>query len=83
MPLEKTKKKKKKLALSTYDPWLLAGDFNAYTSLEEKKGGDHPNFSLYNSFNRCICECGLIDLRFSGPQYTYRRGGVQSILTGH
>lgn len=53
-------KKLKTLARRTQKPWLLAGDFNAYTSLKEKKGGGRPNSKSCNSFNRDIRECGLI-----------------------
>ena len=42
-------------------PWRLVGDFNAFLTRDEKKGGS-------------IRECSMFDLGFYGPKFTWHRG---------
>lgn len=66
-------------ALKTSDqklgiPHLIAGDFNSVTSAEEVS---HPiNFANHRctDFNNWIFQEGLIDLGYSGPNFTWMRG---------
>ena len=52
-------------------PWVMVGDFNDILSSEEKWGGNRPSASRMAEFHACINSCSLIDLGFSGPQYTW------------
>lgn len=52
---------------SMRDPWLANGDFNAYASPMEKKGGAAPNVRSMSEFVGCIQACNLIDLGFKDP----------------
>lgn len=62
------------LASSITEPWSIAGDFNAVLASHERRsstgtvrGGDKP-------FQHFVNANGLIDMGFSGPRYTWRRG---------
>lgn len=46
------------------DPWFLLGDFNDIVSPSEKFGGNKPG-------HKRIENCGLLDLGFFGPWYTW------------
>ena len=46
-------------------PWLVVGDYNAYTSVNEKKGSNFHDYNSMDAFNLCLNQCGLIDLGFS------------------
>ena len=52
-------------------PWVLMGDFNDMTSNDEKLGGLLVNRSRISAFRNCIDNCGLIDLGFHGPCFTW------------
>ncbi|KAK4490473.1 hypothetical protein RD792_001150, partial [Penstemon davidsonii] len=52
-------------------PWLLTGDFNEVLSVQEKRGGNLPVLSRCNRFKDMIDACGLIDLGFRGPKFTW------------
>lgn len=49
-------------------PWLLAGDFNTYKSLD---GGSSNVMRKCAKFARWIDDCGLIALGFTGPKFTW------------
>lgn len=55
----------------------MCGDFNAYSSALEKKGGGLPDLLSIASFNGCIQEANLIDLGFFGYPYTWEARGVK------
>ena len=59
------------LALNIALPWVLMGDFNDMTSDDEKLGGLPVNRSRIAAFRNCIDICGLIDLGFHGPRFTW------------
>ncbi|XP_061366248.1 uncharacterized protein LOC133309482 [Gastrolobium bilobum] len=61
-------------------PWALMGDFNAYLRPSEKKGGGEPNWKATQEFQDCLDTCGLADLAFKGPSFTWRRGNLQERL---
>lgn len=52
-------------------PWLVIGDFNQVTCVSEKKGGRPVLQSRINSFLHMVRTCGLVDLGFTGPKYTW------------
>jgi len=55
-------------------PWLLAGDFNETTCLEERNHGGPEMIRRCTCFKHWIENNRLIDLGFSGPKYTWSRG---------
>lgn len=52
-------------------PWLV-GDFYEVLSLGDKVGGNHPSQSRLSSFHDMLNVCGLVDLEFKGPKFTWR-----------
>ncbi|GLT25058.1 hypothetical protein SLA2020_002120 [Shorea laevis] len=52
--------------------WLVAGDFNAVRSVEERKGRTEDN-SAMGDFNAFVETTGLVDLRLVNRQYTWYR----------
>lgn len=52
-------------------PWCTMGDFNVITSIDEKKGGIPYNMNKSFEFISVIEASGLIDLGYSGSQYTW------------
>jgi hypothetical protein len=48
-------------------PWLCLGDFNEILNLTEKKG-------VMEDFQRTLEDCGLSDLGFRGPKFTWHNG---------
>ncbi|XP_030958322.1 uncharacterized protein LOC115980181 [Quercus lobata] len=52
-------------------PWIIAGDFNKILLGEDKLGGRPINISKAVNFQECLNICGMIDLGFSGPRYTW------------
>ncbi|CAL1367787.1 unnamed protein product [Linum trigynum] len=61
----------RRIEKSVDGPWLLSGDFNAMSSPEDKHGGAPFNFARARPFTDCIDDCGLVDLGFSGPKFTW------------
>jgi len=55
-------------------PWLLAGDFNETTSLDERNHGGPDMRRRCARFKHWIENNGLIDLGFWGPKFTWARG---------
>ncbi|KAG5529490.1 hypothetical protein RHGRI_030022 [Rhododendron griersonianum] len=53
-------------------PWLCIGDFNEILSSEDKMGGNIPNPARFTSFHGMLSACGLVDLGFKGPKFTWR-----------
>ena len=52
-------------------PWVLIGDFNDMISEDKKLGVLPVNRSRISAFRNCIDKCGLIDLGFHGPRFTW------------
>ena len=59
------------LAPSVNLPWVLFGDFNDMLVEDEKMGGLPLNGSRLTAFRDCINQCGLMDLGFHGPRFTW------------
>ena len=62
-------------ALNTYStiPWLCASDFNEFTRQDEKIGGAPRNHNQMQLFRTTIDECGLMDLGFISPKFTWSK----------
>ncbi|KAG5553330.1 hypothetical protein RHGRI_011260 [Rhododendron griersonianum] len=60
------------IARSERLPWLCMGDFNQVLRVEDKLGGMVPSQNSLSSFHEMISECGLVDLEFKGPKFTWR-----------
>ncbi|KAL5842737.1 hypothetical protein ACOSQ3_013340 [Xanthoceras sorbifolium] len=63
-------------------PWLVAGDFNEILEESEKQGGVIRALILMSNFRGALDSCGLEDLGFSEPRFTWsnRRDGDNLIL---
>ena len=62
------------LMSNTSGNWLLAGDFNAVLTSQERRGGRSSQCKGNKSFISFVESHSLVDLGFSGPQFTWRRG---------
>ncbi|KAI9109146.1 hypothetical protein K1719_019769 [Acacia pycnantha] len=62
----------KLLAGSILKPWVVMGDFNDILSQDEHTGGTSCNRKRMQWFNDRIVECGLSDMGFKGPKFTWR-----------
>ena len=59
-------------------PWLVAGDFNTARFTTEKVGGKTLKLGQLSSFNDCLSQCNLSDLRSMGGTWSWnnkRTGG--------
>lgn len=72
----------KDIASSESLPWLAIGDFNEVLSLDDKVGGNCPSPRRLASFHDMLNCCGLVDLDFKGPKFTWRnnRDGAACIM---
>jgi hypothetical protein len=52
-------------------PWICLGDFNEILNESEKWGGRSRPRGLMESFQGTLEACGLSDLGFKGPKYTW------------
>ncbi|XP_052107411.1 uncharacterized protein LOC127740479 [Arachis duranensis] len=67
------------IAATNQGPWCLGGDFNSIISLEET-GGNRNLSQDSNRFQECMLNCGLNDLGFSGPPFTWQRNQIKPRL---
>ncbi|KAA3465047.1 tyrosine decarboxylase 1-like [Gossypium australe] len=60
-------------------PWILMGDFNAILDPEDKRSPRTigKRCKLFGNF---VDSCGLQDLGFNGPKFTWQRGGTSARL---
>ncbi|KAL4311787.1 hypothetical protein GQ457_01G016100 [Hibiscus cannabinus] len=61
-------------------PWVLGGDFNAICNSMELQGGSQQRDGVSSMFNDFIFDTGLIDMGFSGPQFTWKRDSLSQRL---
>lgn len=54
---------------SDFDDWVLGGDFNLIRS-PENRNKPRGDISKMNMFNELIVDLDLVDLPFSGRNYT-------------
>ncbi|XP_026459416.1 uncharacterized protein LOC113360082 [Papaver somniferum] len=50
------------------------GDFNTFISIDEKRGGRHPNSNAINEFQECVDFCGLLQAPKSGLEFSWCNG---------
>lgn len=60
-------------ALKDSIPWIIVGDFNAITCLQERKGGSGRLRAHDLRFSNWIHKNGLVDVGFSGSPFTWAR----------
>lgn len=67
---------------SEHLPWLCMGDFNEVLRTNDKFEGNIPSQRRLSSFHRMLNSCGLVDLGFQGPRFTWRnnRAGEDHIM---
>ncbi|KAK8661409.1 hypothetical protein V6N13_091014 [Hibiscus sabdariffa] len=64
------------IAPSITSPWVLFGDFNATLCHADRMGGSLSSKpSTY--FQNIVCDLGLRDMGFHGPDFTWQRGVTQ------
>ncbi|KAJ4824389.1 hypothetical protein Tsubulata_026333 [Turnera subulata] len=68
------------LASSISEPWLLAGDFNTILDTSESSKPRRTPSSSSRDFHDCLLNSGLLDLGFSGPTFTWKRGNLKKRL---
>ncbi|KAL5551962.1 hypothetical protein UlMin_002138 [Ulmus minor] len=64
----------KRLRDASSMPWLCGGDLNEILFGHEKQGGATRAQYLMNAFREAANYCGLADLGFRGPKFTWNRG---------
>jgi endonuclease/exonuclease/phosphatase family metal-dependent hydrolase len=52
-------------------PWVCCGDFNEVLSQDEHCGPRDRSDSQIDAFRDCMMDCGLADLGFTGPKFTW------------
>lgn len=58
------------------EPWVCLGEFNEILSIDEKRGGRQRPERQIQQFKDALDDCGLMDLGFKGPKFTwFRRNG--------
>jgi len=64
--------------LSTYSglPWIVAGNFNTVRWNHEMHGGAGPRARGLIEFNDCLHDAGLLDMKLTGPLFTWFNSSV-------
>ncbi|KAK8686527.1 hypothetical protein V6N13_125551 [Hibiscus sabdariffa] len=69
----------KSLASTIHEPWVILGDFNATLSPHDRKGCSSSTPD--SDFQQMVFNCGLHDLGFLGPEFTwYRASSITHLL---
>ncbi|KAL3529370.1 hypothetical protein ACH5RR_008692 [Cinchona calisaya] len=50
-------------------PWIVTGDFNVVSSIEEYLGSSHPDMNIIENFNKFLEDCNLFNLPFTGNKF--------------
>ena len=66
----------KHLSTQSNVPWLRFSDFNEIMWDFEKSGECSKRESQMKDFRKIVDECGLEDLRYRGPWFTWQRGNT-------
>ncbi|XP_031131792.1 uncharacterized protein LOC116033172 [Ipomoea triloba] len=72
----------KRTKLHVNHPWLIAGDFNAIANDYECSSPSNPGNHKNADFRNWIFSEALLDLGFSGPNFTWRRGKEEGTFKG-
>lgn len=57
-------------------PWCIAGDFNAYLAVEDKKGGAASGNRPCSLFKEWFSLVDFVDMNYQGPKFTWSQGGL-------
>ena len=57
-------------------PWVVFGDFNEITHIEEKCGGAERDANQMEAFRTALDNCDLRDLGFAGQRFTWCNGRI-------
>ncbi|RYR27976.1 hypothetical protein Ahy_B01g052052 [Arachis hypogaea] len=68
------------IANSISGPWCIGGDFNSTLTINDTGGSSNLSLDTYK-FQNCSNVCGLKDLGFSGPPFTWQRRNIKRGLT--
>ncbi|RAL44518.1 hypothetical protein DM860_011795 [Cuscuta australis] len=52
-------------------PWCCVGDYNIILEVEDRKGGNLVSNDDIKDFKSCILDCGLEEIPWVGPYYTW------------
>ncbi|KAL4363646.1 hypothetical protein GQ457_04G012640 [Hibiscus cannabinus] len=55
-------------------PWVVGGDLNVIGSSDERAGGSLRRIGVCRQFHGFLIDFSLVDMRFIGPSFTWRRG---------
>ncbi|XP_074283541.1 uncharacterized protein LOC141608088 [Silene latifolia] len=55
----------------TVDEWIILGDFNIVSDVEERIGPNPPSLTEILAFNQCLLDSNLDDLQCFGCEYTW------------
>lgn len=61
-------------------PWLAVVDFNSVLRQENKCGGRSILRLASQEFSTCLQDCGLLELEFKGPSFTWESRGIAERL---
>ncbi|XP_028799172.1 uncharacterized protein LOC114754555 [Neltuma alba] len=64
--------KLKIISSSSSLPWIVMGDFNDILEATDRTGGARICHNRINWFQDRVSECGLVDMGFKGPKFTWR-----------
>ena len=61
-------------------PWVLIGDFNEISALEEKHGMEDRSLRQMANFREALSDCSLMDLGFIGSEFTWSNNREDELL---
>ena len=61
-------------------PWVLIGDFNEISALEEKYGREDRSLRQMANFREALSDCSLMDLGFIGSEFTWSNNREDEFL---
>lgn len=64
------------------DPWIAMGDFNAVTCMDEVSNSNTYVEQRSRDFNNWINDKEWIDLGYTGPKFTWKRGNDTATFKG-
>lgn len=64
------------IADEVHGSWVLVGDFNAMLSRSDRRGCRGNSYGGCSDFQNFMYDCGLRDMGFKGPRFTWSRGSL-------